>query len=261
MDYLIPLSYHLYIHDIINDETFNNYYSYENDVCIINNFSLYTNRNYLIYRITSSISLEFMLDFLNNYDNLVIKKIYYFLIIKHLLMKDSIIKKESIFTYLKEKKYYDLILNSREYHISNNNEIIITDYINFNVCLIIMNKSINKTLIAIIDRNCLLDSLIDIISDSNIYIYNQFEDIEITIICASSIQKIDIIIHIYNYLKQLKLSKFIKQTNLKNKNKIKRLKINTTKGTIKKIRYDYYDKTLNLFHNQYDNFYSSLHRK
>lgn len=259
MDYLIPLSYHLYIHDVINDENLNNCYYYDNDICMINNFSLYTNKNYLIYRITSGISLEFLLDFLYNYDNLVIKKIYYFLIIKHLMNLSSIIKKESFFTYLKEKKYHDLILNTREYHISNNNEIIITDYINFNICLIIMNKSINKTMVAIIDRNCLLDSLVDIISDSNIYIYNQFEDIEITIICASSIQKIDIIIHIYNYLKQLKLSKFIKKTNLTNKNKIKRLKIDTTKGTIKKIRYDYYDKTINYYKN--NTYYSSLHRK
>jgi hypothetical protein len=114
-------------------------------------------------------------------------------------------------------------------------------------------------LIAIIDRNCLLDNLIDIISDNNIYVYNQFEDIEISIICALSIDKIDIIIHIYNYLKQLKLSKFIKNTNLKRKNKIKRLKINTAKGTIKMIRYDYYDKDMTQFEN--DNFHSRLHRK
>lgn len=259
MDFFIPLSYQLSIIELINDNTLYEITTHENQVYTINNFSLYTNKNYLIYRITSQISLEFILDFLYNYENLVIRKIYYFLIIKHLLNLSSIIKKESIFIYLREKKYYDLILNTREYHISNNNEIIITDYINFNICLVIINKSINRTLIAIIDRNCLLDSLIDIISDSKIYIYNQFEDIEITIICALSIDKIDIIIHIYNYLKQLKLSKFIKYTNLKRKNKIKRLKINTTKGIIKMIRYDYYDKNLNLFHN--DNFHSPLHRK
>ncbi len=258
MDYLIPLSYKLHIQDVIDGEYFD-ITANDNQIYVINNFSLYTNKNYLIYRITSGISLEFLLDFLFNYENLVIRKIYYFLIIKHLLNYSSIIKKESIFTYLKEKKYYDLILNTREYHISNNNEIVITDYINFNICLIIINKSINKTLIAIIDRNCLLDNLIDIISDNNIYVYNQFEDIEISIICALSIDKIDIIIHIYNYLKQLKLSKFIKNTNLKRKNKIKRLKINTAKGTIKMIRYDYYDKDMTQFEN--DNFHSRLHRK
>lgn len=258
MDYLIPLSYKLYIQDVIEDE-YVNITSDDNQIYIINNFVLYTNRNYLIYRITSRIPLEFLLDFLYNYENLVIRKIYFFLIVKHLFNLSSKIKKESIFSYLKEKKYYDLILNTREYHISNNNEIIITDYINFNVCLIIINKSINKTLIAIIDRNCLLDNLIDIISDNNIYIHNQFEDIEITIICALSIDKIDIIIYIYNYLKQLKLSKFIKNTNLTKKNKIKRLKINTTKGTIKMIRYDYYDKDMTQFEN--NNFHSRLHRK
>ena len=258
MDYLIPLSYKLHIQDVIDDEYFD-ITTNANQIYVINNFSLYTNKNYLIYRITSGISLEFLLDFLFNYENLVIRKIYYFLIIKHLLNYSSIIKKESIFSYLKEKKYYDLILNTREYHISNNNEIIITDYLNFNVCLVIINKSVNKTLIAIIDRNCLLESLIDIISDNNIYIHNQFEDIEIIIICALSIDKIDIIIHIYNYLKQLKLSKFIKNTNLTRKNKIKRLKINTTKGTIKMIRNDYYDKNMTQFQN--NNFYSPLHRK
>lgn len=258
MDYLIPLSYQLYIQDVIVDD-YIDITAFDNQVYVINNFSLYTNRNYLIYRITSDISLEFLLDFLYNYENLVIKKVYYFLIVKHLFKLSSEIKKESILTYMKDKKYYDLILNTREYHISNNNEIIITDYINFNICLIIINKSINKTLIAIIDRNCLLDSLIDIISDNNIYIHNQFEDIEITIICAFSIEKIDIIIHIYNYLKRLKLSKFIKNTNLTKKNKIKRLKINTIKGTIKMIRYDYYDKNVDNFQN--DNFYSPLHRK
>ena len=258
MDNLIPLSYKLHIKDIFKDEYFN-ITSIDNQIYIINNFVLYTNSDYLIYRITSGIPLEFLLDFLYNYDNVVIKKIYYFLIFKHLFNLSCVIKKESIFTYVKEKKYYDLILKTREYHISNNNEIIITDYINFNICLIIINKSINKTLIAIIDRNCLLDDLINIIGDSNIYIHNQFEDIEITIICALAIDKIDIIIYIYNYLKQLKLSKFIKNTNLTKKNKIKRLKINTAKGTIKMIRYDYYDKDMTQF--QSDNFHSRLHRK
>jgi len=252
MDYLIPISYQLYIEDcidIVSDTT---------RIYNINNFSLYINNNKVIYRITSNISLEYLLDFLCNYENIVIKKIYYFLIIKYLLNLSSKIKIESIFIFFKEKKYYDLILNTREYHISNNNEIIITDYINFNIFLMIINKSINKTFIAIIDRNCIINSLIDIISDNNIYIYNQFEDIEIIIICASFIDKIDILIYIYNYLKQLKLSKFIKNTNLTDKNKIKRLKINTNKGTIKIIRYDYYDKNKNI--NQYENYQSNLHR-
>jgi len=257
MDYLIPSSYQLYINDIINDYNINDISTYDDKIYTINNFSLYINNSYLIYRISSNISLEFLLDFLHKYENLVIIKIYYFLIIKHLFNRTFKIKNESIFTYLKEKSYYDLILNTREYHISHNNEIIVTDYINFNICLIIINKSIEKTFIAIIDRNCLLDTFIDIITDNQIYIYNRYEDIEVILICASSIDKIDIIIHIYKYLKQLKLSKFITKTNLTSRNKIKRLRIDTTTGKIKAIRYDYYEKTNNY---QNDYYYSSLHK-
>ena len=68
MDYLIPLSYKLHIQDVIEDE-YVNITSDDNQIYVINNFSLYTNKNYLIYRITSGISLEFLLDFLFNYES------------------------------------------------------------------------------------------------------------------------------------------------------------------------------------------------
>ena len=80
MNYIIPLSYNLDIRELIND------YDDSNEI-EINNFKLYINKNKLIYKITSEISLEFLLDFLNNYNDLIIKKIYYFLIIKYLIYK------------------------------------------------------------------------------------------------------------------------------------------------------------------------------
>ena len=81
MNYLIPLTYNLDIRELID-----NYYYNEIN---INNFTLYINKNYLIYKITSKISLENLLDFLYNYEDLVIKKIYYYLIIKYLINKND----------------------------------------------------------------------------------------------------------------------------------------------------------------------------
>jgi len=80
MNYLIPLNYDLNIDEIYDIE----FFIYDNQI-IINNFILYYNKNNLIYRISSRINLINLLDFLNNYDNIIIKKIYYFLIIKYLL--------------------------------------------------------------------------------------------------------------------------------------------------------------------------------
>ena len=80
LNFIIPLTYELNIYDLFID----NYYiecthNNNNKIFTFTNFSLYTNKNYLIYRITSGISLEFLLDFLFNYENLVIRKIYFFL--------------------------------------------------------------------------------------------------------------------------------------------------------------------------------------
>jgi len=82
MNYLIPLNYELNINEIYEDENIE--FFVNNNEIIINNFNLYYNKNYLIYKISSQINLIFLLDFLNNYDNIIIKKIYYYLIIIYL---------------------------------------------------------------------------------------------------------------------------------------------------------------------------------
>jgi len=260
MDYSIPLTYELNIYDLFKDPNeIECTYNYKNKVFTFNDFSLYINKNNLIYRITSIITLDYLLDHLYIYENLIIKKIYYFLIIKHLINLDFIIKKEDFnYSCIDINDYYDIFLNTRDYHISNNDEIIITDYIKSNICLIIINKKINKSVITIIDRNSILTSLIDIILDNDI---NKDNNIEIIII-GSSIDNIDMIINIYRILKELNLSKFIFKTHLFKSKEIKRLKFNTINKSIKLIRNNSYYDLIDDPNNINDiNFFSELRKK
>jgi len=265
INYIIPLNYNLNIYDLFKDtEYIECIFNYKNKVFIFNNFSLYTNKKFFIHKITSIISLECLLDFFHNYQNIIIKKIYYFLISKYLLEKGGNIKKENFYlSCININDFYDIIIRIRDYHICHNNEIIITDYLNFNICLIIINNTLNKSFIAIIDRNCLIENLQEIIIESSIYIYNRFEDIQIFLI-GGSIDEIDIIINIYKTLKELKLSKFINKTYLFKDKPLKRLKFNSYDMTIKKIKYDSHiiieperDNSKHILNN---NFYSALNR-
>jgi hypothetical protein len=273
MEFNIPLSYCLKINDLfINDYDYNYYHSYKyhfennNKVISFINFNLYINKQNLIYKIKSNISLNCLLDFLHNYNNLILKKIYYFLIVKYLISKHSKIKKESIYhnPYLcYSYDYYNLILRTRDYHISNNNEIIVTDFIDYNICLIIMNATINKSFITIIDTNCLLENLDEIILNSNLFINSRFEDIHIIII-GGSIENVDIIIKIYQILKELKIVKYICKTYLFRKKPIKRLLFDSSLMTIRKMRYYSHiyleAEKDNSDHIKNKNFFSKLHR-
>ncbi len=265
LNFIIPLTYELNIYDLFID----NYYiecthNNNNKIFTFTNFSLYTNKHKLIYQISSNIPLECLLDFFHNHKNLTIKKIYYFLIFKFLLKKKSKIPKETIKYYCSfNNEYYDLILRTRDYHISNNNEIIITDYIEYNVCLIIINETLIKSFIAIIDKNCLIENLCDIIIQSKIYENTRYENIHVILI-GGSIDYIDIIIKIFITLKDLKLSKFICKTNLFNKKPLKRLKFNSVNMTIRKIRNNssYYiePERDNSDHIKNQNIQTALHR-
>jgi hypothetical protein len=265
INYSIPLNYNLNIYDLFNDINYIECtFNYKNKIFTFNNFSLYANKKFLIYKITSIIPLECLLDFFHNYQNIIIKKIYYFLISKYLLEKDSFIKKE--LDYLKclcLNDFYDIILRTRDYHICHNNEIIITDYLNYNICLIITNNTLNKSFIAIIDRNCLIQNLEEIIIESKIYKYTKYEDIQIILI-GGSIDEIDIIINIYKILKELQLSKFIYKTYLFKNKPLKRLKFNSYTMTITKIKNDSHiiiePERDNSGHILNNNFYSNLHR-
>lgn len=75
MNLNIPLSYKLNINDLLIDYNIN----CNNNIIIINNFKLYINRNKIIYKISSEIELDYLVDFLVNYDNIVIKKFIIFL--------------------------------------------------------------------------------------------------------------------------------------------------------------------------------------
>lgn len=251
MNYIIPLSYNLDIRELIND------YDDSNEI-EINNFKLYINKNKLIYKITSEISLEFLLDFLNNYNDLIIKKIYYFLIIKYLITKKQRIYNEFKFTCFNED-VYDVYIKTREFHFCYNNQVIITDFINFNICLIIINKTINKSFIAIIDKNCIINCLYDLIN-TNIYNNKNYEEIEITLI-GGTIENVDIIIYIYIILKKIKLSKFISKTYLFKSKPLNRLKFNSYNNRInfinKRSYSDYFiDDNSNHINNP--NFFSNL---
>ena len=70
MNYSIPLSYKLDIRDLIHNND-----NISNEIQI-NNFKLFVNKKYLIYKIQSNISLEFLLDFLFNYEEIIIGNLY-----------------------------------------------------------------------------------------------------------------------------------------------------------------------------------------
>jgi len=237
MNVLIPQSYNLNIRDLYKEYI---YSKKNNNEIVINNFKLYINKYYLIYKISSSIKLEYLLDFLNGYEEIVIKKIYYYLIIKYLRNLNIKIKYNYSFFNCINNEWFDIVLRTREYHICYNNKIIITDIIKYNICLIIINKTNQKFFISIIDKNCIIDCLYELI-ENNIYNNNRYEDIQIIII-GGSIDNINIIINIYNILKNLKISKYIFKTHILKKNPLNRLKINTSNNSISFISdNDYYN--------------------
>jgi len=239
MNSIIPINYNLNIYDLFDDPNIIECTSiYKSKIYIFSNFSLYTNRKNIIYKISSNVSIEYLLDILHTKENLIIKKIYYFLIIKNLLKKKSSLNNESLFAicYCGYTEYYDVYLRTRDYHISNNNEIIITEYIDYNICLIIINRTLNKSFICIIDQNCLINNLYEIIDNSKLYNNSRYEKIDIILI-GCHIDKIDILIHIYIVLKELKLSKYITKTFLFHNKSLKSIKFNTFNLTIEKIRY------------------------
>lgn len=255
MNYLIPLSYQLNINDLIDN------YNNETKEITINNLNLFINKNNLIYKISSNIPLEPLLDILNISNKLIIKKIYYYLIIKYLLNKKVKIKKEICIFQCFNNEWFDIYLKTREYHICHNNHIIITEYINYNICLIIHNKTIVKSFIAIIDKNCIIECLYELIK-KGLYINKNFEDIEISII-GGTIDNIDIIINIYKILKLLKLSKFINKTYLFKNNSLNRLKYNSIDNTIIFINNNSYSDCCgndNSDHLNNPNFYSYLNK-
>jgi len=247
MNYNIPIIYKLDIREFTN-----NYDIYLKELKI-DNFKLLINKNNIIYNISSDIKLEFLLDFLINYDNIIIKKIYYFLIIKHLLNKKYYIYNN--FCNCFNNDIYDIYLKTREYKIGHDKtNIIITDILIYNICLIIINKTILKYFICIIDKNCLILYLYDILIN-NIYNSNNYEDIEIIII-GGSIDNVNIIINIYNILRNLRLSKFIKKTFLFKKKPLNRIKFNSHNNKITFIN-NYNDNSKYLNNPM---FYSNLHR-
>lgn len=245
MEFSIPKSYCLFIEDFKDVITYN----LNNEIVIINNnFNLFINNKKLIYKISSNIPLECLLDFFYNSKNNGIKKIYYFLIIKYLLLKSFIIKNRSWFS----NNYCDKLLLSRQYLITNNNCIINTVPLNFNICLIINNNTNNKTFIAIIDYNCEIDCLYDIIENNNLYLNSRYEDLKITII-GGSINNINQLINIFIILKKLKLSKFISRTFIINHKPLKSIFYNSFINKIRFISNIYKD-------NDYSNYYSGLHK-
>jgi|688.fasta_scaffold92444_3 hypothetical protein len=252
MNYSIPLSYKLDIRDLIHNND-----NISNEIQI-NNFKLFVNKKYLIYKIQSNISLEFLLDFLFNYEEIIIKKIYYYLIIKFLITKKINIRYEYNLSCFSEE-WFDIYLKTRNYHICYNDKIIITDYINFNICLIINNNTINKSFITIIDKNSIIDCLYELI-DNNIYNNKNYEEIQITLI-GGSIDNVNLIINIYIILKKLKLSKFINKTYLFKNKPLNRLKFNTYKNKINFISNNSYCDCItydNSDHINNPNYYSNL---
>lgn len=252
MNYKLPLKYHLRLVDL------DNYEELTEGKIRINNFYLYINNEGYINRITSNLELKYLLDFMNNYENIVIKKIYYFLIIKLLLIVEDKIEKEwNIFSrcFFKIHKY-DLILFNRTYYLNYNNKILITEKINYNICLIINNKSYNKSFIAIIDENCDINCLYDIIEEiTNDY---RFSDIMIKII-GGSLDNIDKLIKIYLILKEKRIAKFIIGTFLLKNKKLDRIKYNMYENKISFIKdneiYNYFNKKIN-FSNCYSQLYN-----
>lgn len=256
MNYYIPLSYNLDIRECnVSNET------ERNKEIIINNFKLYINKNNLVYKVSSSVKLEFLLDFLNVYEDTLIRKIYYFLIIKYLLKLNFKINYKYYFSSCFGDEWFDIVLRTREYHICYNNKIIITDIINYNICLIIVNNTNNKNFIGIIDKNCIIDCLYDIIQN-NIYDSNRYDDIQILII-GGSIDNVNIIIYIYNILKDLKIAKFINKTYLFKRNPLNRLRFNTMNNSLNFVNDNNYYNCFgddNSNHINISNFTSNLNR-
>lgn len=245
MEFTIPSSYKLTLNDFNDVITYN----YNNQIIKIdNNINLYIKNNF-IYKFNSNIPLENLLDLFHIKDNIGIKKIYYFLISKFLLSKAFTINKIKWFA----SNYSDKLLLSRQYLIINNDCIISTAPIQFNFCIIINNNSNNKTFICIIDNNCELDCLYDIIENNNLFSNKRYEDIKITII-GGSIDTIDRLIEIYLILKRLKLSKFILNTFILKSKPIKSINYNSF---INKIRFS---KVFQFIDNDYSNYYSGLHK-
>ena len=259
MNYLIPLNYELNINEIYEDKNIE--FLVNDNQIIINNFNLFFNKNYLIYKISSNINLIFLLDFLNNYENIIIKKIYYYLIIIYLFKFKKTINNS--YSYSFKYRYFDRYINNREFSIFNNDKIIITDIIKFNICLLIINESLNKSFIGLIDVNTNIDCLYDILID----VYNEyrFEDIKINIL-GGNMENIHIIIKIFLILKNLKLSKYIHMTYLNNYKPLKRIKYNSIQKSIKFVsninNYESYDYSYHKYNfNNYENYYSNLHLK
>lgn len=234
MNYYIPLSYKLKKKEIDIDES-EIIIDDKKRTITYNHIILFLNKNDVIYKISSLLKLEIILDILNvsEYKYLIIKKIYYFLIIKYLFSFSFQIKNESnynnCFYYNNNDEYINKIIRTREYCICSNSVIIGTSSLNTNICLIIANKSFNKILFAIIDNNCDLECLYDIIP--NIYNNSRFEDIKITII-GGSIENINVLIYVYVILKNLRLSKFIYHTYIIKNKSLSGIKYNTCNNNI-----------------------------
>lgn len=258
MNLLIPLTYQLNINDIYNDNI--QFRTIDNKI-IINNFNLFYNEDYLIYKISSNICLINLLDFLYNYDNIIIKKIYYYLIIKYLFQLKKKIYYSNYFSF--KNRYFDRYINNREFSIFNNDKIVITDIINFNICLLIINQTLNKSFLGIIDKNTNINCLYDILED--IYNQNRYEDIKIYII-GGELDNIHLIIKIFVILKTLKLSKYIHMTYLNNNKPLNRIKYNSINKSIKFVsninNYDNFDNSYHKYNfNDFNNYYSNLHKK
>jgi hypothetical protein len=222
MNYLIPNSYNLYINELLQDNDIE--FILNNKIISFTNFNIFFNKDYIIYRINSKLKLQCLLDFLHTYNNIIIKKIYYYLIIIYLIK----LKKKIYYSYhiSFKKRYYDKYLNYGEYYLFNNDKIIITDNIDYNICLIIYNKTSKKSFIGIIDEFMNINCLYDIINENN------FDDIKISII-GGYLNNNEVIIKIYIILKNLKLSKYIHMTYLNNIKPIQKIKYNSIKNSIK----------------------------
>lgn len=234
MEYTIPESYNLNVDDI---DLF--YINYEHYI-IIGNFKLYCNENGVIYKIVSDIELKYLLNFLYFYKNIVITKIYNYLTIKYLLSLSQEIKnikrsKISCFCYksaLNTTKTINKIVYLREYLITtNNNTNIGTCEINSNYCLIVNNKTLNKSLIAIIDNNCIIDCLYKLLENVFTPENISFEDIKIFII-GGSYDNINVLYNIYEILKIMKLSKYVFKTHILSETPLKSIQYNTNTDEI-----------------------------
>lgn len=212
MNYLIPNSYNLYINELFQDNDID--FILNNKIISFSNFNIFFNNDYVIYRINSKLKLECLLDFLHIYNNIIIY-----------LIK---LKKNIYYTYhfSFKKRYYDKYLKYGEYYLFNNDKIIITDNIDYNICLIIFNKTSKKSFIGIIDEYMNINCLYDIINQ------NKFDDIKISII-GGYLDNNEVIIKIYIILKNLKLSKYIHMTYLNNIKPIQKIKYNSKKNSIK----------------------------